>query len=298
MNYLEIRLSYRPNNQLRMVLFDTPEGISKYVSEAKKAGKKVSLVPTMGALHEGHLSLFRLARKESDIVVGSIFVNPIQFNNPHDLQHYPRTEKQDLSMLESVGCDAVFLPTPETMYDEMPRLTMNFGNLELVMEGKFRPGHFNGVGIVVAKLFNITSPDKAYFGQKDLQQYLIIRQMVKDLSFPIQLTCCPTLRENDGLAMSSRNVRLSSMARPVASKLFEALQLGANSLKRYTVTESKSLVNDFMMPFRELRLEYFEIADAETLNPINDVANHKRIALCIAAHLEGVRLIDNIVIEQ
>jgi pantoate--beta-alanine ligase len=250
----------------------------------------------MGALHEGHASLFQISSAENELTIASIFVNPIQFNNLSDLKKYPRTLEKDMKILEKSGCDVVFTPSEDHMYPEKPVLNIKFGNLEEVMEGEFRPGHFNGVAIVVAKLFNLVQPDNAYFGQKDLQQFLIIRQMVKDLSFPINVKACPIIREADGLAMSSRNMRLSPEKRKVAPKIKEALDLGEKLIAQYPPEIIKEKVRSFVASVPELELEYFEIVDSETLMPLVSVKQHKGIALCISVHLDGVRLIDNLLL--
>ncbi len=281
-----------------MELLKTIEEVRKYCFSSQKEGLQVGLVPTMGALHEGHLSLVRSAGNDTDRVVASIFVNPIQFNNSSDLAKYPRTLEKDLEMLEKAGCHAVFAPSEEEMYAAKPLVSMHFGSLETVMEGAFRPGHFSGVGVVVAKLFNIIRPDQAYFGQKDLQQFLVIQQMVKDLSIPVRLHCCPVIREVDGLAMSSRNVRLTAQNRPVAARIYESLKLGASLLrKKESVDATKKAVADFLAQYKELHPEYFEIADGVTLAPVVKAEEHARIALCTAVFLDGVRLIDNLVME-
>jgi pantoate--beta-alanine ligase len=279
-----------------MQVFEQPAGLLDFLHEHRKNSRKIGLVPTMGALHEGHLSLFERSGKENDVTVGSIFVNPIQFNNPADLEKYPKPLEKDLKMLENIGCDAVFMPSVQLMYPSRPIININFGAMEHVMEGKFRAGHFNGVAIVVAKLFHIIQPDRAYFGQKDLQQYLIIQQMVRDLSFRIELTACPIIRETDGLAMSSRNIRLSNEKRKVAGKLKASLDLAASLVFNSPLALIKEKVAQFLSQYPDISLEYFEIADNETLAEVKDVKAHKGIALCIAAHLDGVRLIDNLLL--
>jgi len=261
-----------------------------------KANKQIGFVPTMGALHQGHISLFRKSREENDVTIGSIFVNPIQFNEEADLTAYPRTESQDIDLLEEAGCDAVFIPSVEEIYPKKPIIKFHFGLLEEVMEGAFRPGHFNGVAIVVAKLFNLIKPTNAYFGLKDYQQIAIITQLAKDLSYPINIIPCDTLREADGLAMSSRNRRLSPEKRIFAPKIYQSLQLAAGLLFSEGVQETKQKLEQYYNNLPDFRLEYFEISDAETLQPVKIVTEHKRIVLCIAAYLDGVRLIDNILI--
>ncbi|HSZ24729.1 MAG TPA: pantoate--beta-alanine ligase [Cytophagaceae bacterium] len=283
-----------------MKLLRTIEEGREYCSFQRKAGLSIGFVPTMGALHLGHLSLINTSIKENNITIASIFVNPIQFNNSSDLAKYPRTLEKDFEMLEKTGCNAVFAPNEQEMYVSSPVLKIEFGTLENVMEGAFRPGHFSGVGIVVSKLFNILQPTNAYFGQKDLQQFLVIQQMTLDLSFPVLLHCCPIIREKDGLAMSSRNSRLSAENRPLAAKIIESLKLAEKILFEVGVKKTKEEVVSFLTPFKNLSLEYFEIADGISLMPLKeaDLQKNKKIALCIAVFLDGVRLIDNIVMEN
>lgn len=279
-----------------MLIFNTISETQQYLKSQQKAGKTIGFVPTMGALHAGHISLIERAKAENDLAVCSIFVNPTQFNNPEDLKKYPRTLERDCEMLISAGCDVVFAPSAEEMYLSLPQLRMDFGTLETVMEGKFRPGHFNGVGIVVSKLFNIVKPEKAYFGLKDLQQVAVIRRMVQDLSFDLEIIPCPTLRETDGLAMSSRNTRLSPEARALAPQIYKVLNLAKEKLQAgASVSEMQVIVNQHFTVFPEFELEYFEAADFDTLLPIETKIADGKTALCVAAFLGGVRLIDNIV---
>jgi len=279
-----------------MLIFNTISETQQYLKIQQRAGKTIGFVPTMGALHAGHISLIERAKSENDLAVCSIFVNPTQFNNPEDLKKYPRTLEKDCEMLKAVGCDVVFAPSAEEMYPSLPQLKMDFGTLETVMEGKFRPGHFNGVGIVVSKLFNIVKPEKAYFGLKDLQQVAVIRRMVQDLSFDLEIIPCPTLRETDGLAMSSRNTRLSPEARALAPQIYKALNLAKEKLQAgASVSEMKVAVDDHFTMYPAFEVEYFEAADFDTLLPIEAKITDGKTALCVAAFLGGVRLIDNIV---
>lgn len=266
------------------------------ISSIKSERKIIGFVPTMGALHEGHLSLYRRCKSECDVVVASIFVNPIQFTNAIDLEKYPRTEAQDLAMLESVGCDVVFMPSVEEMYAEKPTLTISFGEIEQVLEGKSRPGHFSGVGVVVAKLFHLVQPDRAYFGQKDLQQFLIIQRMVSQLSFPITLICCEILRDEDGLALSSRNARIPAPLRTQAAYIYKSLQLAAQYIKLNKLSEIKQDILQFYAPNTDLKLEYFEIVDANTLQVVSAALPSSNLAICVAAYLGDIRLIDNFLI--
>ncbi len=280
-----------------MEVFKEINSLRKYLSEHRCRQKSIGLIPTMGALHEGHLSLLEQSLRENDISVCSIYVNPTQFNNPEDLVNYPRQEKGDLQLLKQAGCDAVFMPENEEMYRAQPVLTINFGELENVLEGKYRPGHFNGVALVVSKLLNAVQPDRAYFGQKDLQQFLIINKLVEDLGFPVDLRCVPILRENSGLAMSSRNLRLSEKERAEASFIYKMLGQAAEQIK---VGKSWEVVQrDGMHYLRENKLEpeYFELVDAQTMQPLTNDFNGKKVALCVAAYKSNVRLIDNLIIE-
>ena len=252
-----------------MEQFESPSELQKFLRKQQISGKTIGFVPTMGALHEGHLSLIRTSTRQTDLTVASIFVNPLQFNNKADLEVYPRTLEKDLKMLESSGCDLVFLPNAEQIYSQNPKLTMHFGALEEVMEGKFRPGHFNGVAIVVSKLFHYVNPDHAFFGQKDLQQFAIIDQLVKDLSFPLTLHCCPIYRETDGLAMSSRNVRIPADKRAAAGKIYQALELAKSCLVNdHNIESTNNKVKEFIQNHSDLELEYFEIVDSETLQSV------------------------------
>ncbi|WP_341227085.1 pantoate--beta-alanine ligase [uncultured Arcticibacterium sp.] len=279
-----------------MQVLNTISETKTFLNSQRKLGKSIGFVPTMGALHEGHISLISRAREENDVVVCSIFVNPTQFGNADDLKMYPRTLDADSRLLEPAGCDVVFAPNADELYPSLPNLTLDFGNLEHVMEGKFRTGHFNGVGIVVSKLFHIVNPDRAYFGLKDLQQVAVLNRMVKDLSFDLELIPCPIVREKDGLAMSSRNRRLSSDARAVAPVISKALTRAKSLL--LNGKDSKSVIMEITSQFNqmpEFKLEYFEISDFENLEPIKKRNESGKTAICIAAYLDDVRLIDNIV---
>lgn len=279
-----------------MQLFHTIKDVQNYLKSPENLGKSIGFVPTMGALHQGHLSLIQRSKQENDLTICSIFVNPTQFNNPEDLLKYPRTLENDCLLLKQVHCDIVFAPSAEEMYPNLPALSMDFGNLEHVMEGKFRPGHFNGVGIVVSKLFNMIQPSRAYFGLKDLQQVAVISRLVKDLSYNLELIACPTYREEDGLAMSSRNVRLSPSARAIAPKIYESLLLAKNQLSSGdTVSDTKAVIEKYFSNYPEFKVEYFEICNFETLESLEMRAEPTKTAICIAAFLDGVRLIDNIV---
>ncbi len=279
-----------------MQIFYSINSLQDFLKSQRKMGRSIGLVPTMGALHKGHLSLIDASKIQNDLTVCSIFVNPTQFNNQQDLAVYPRTLEADCQMLESVNCDVVFSPNAQDIYPTLPNLKFDFGDLERVMEGKFRLGHFNGVGIVVSKLFNIIQPDNAYFGQKDLQQCAIINRLVKDLSYNLKLNVCPTQRETDGLAMSSRNRNLTPEQRKIAPVIYKSLQKAVELLKNKNSSESvKLLIVNQLDNIEGINVEYFEISDFETLQPINELSEGKT-ALCIAAFMGTTRLIDNVII--
>lgn len=279
-----------------MHIFPTIADLRAYLLAERAQGKSVGFVPTMGALHEGHLSLIEASNAQNDLTVCSIFVNPIQFNNPDDLARYPRTLEADCELLQTVGCDAVFAPSVQEMYPEKPLLTFDFGDLERVMEGKFRPGHFNGVGVVVSKLFNVVQPDRTYFGQKDLQQVAVVRRMMIDLGFQIELHPRPTLREEDGLAMSSRNRNLTPDERALAPHIYAGLSAAKSQLSSgQTPAQVKGWMETHFAQQPAFHLEYFEIVNAFSLQDVTELQPQGQTALCIAAHLGKVRLIDNIV---
>lgn len=274
-----------------MIILHTIKEITNFLHTLNGS---IGFVPTMGALHEGHMTLIRRAKEESDICVSSIFVNPTQFDNQSDLEKYPRTLEKDCELLQKNGCDVVFAPSAEEMYSTLPNIHFDFGAIERVMEGANRKGHFNGVGIVVSKLFHIVQPDKAYFGLKDLQQVAIIKQMVSDLSFQIEIVPCETAREENGLARSSRNERLPIEARASAGLIQEAIQEAKKLIQSgSSVLETKERISDLFKKHPEFKPEYFEVSDFETLQPIDKIDESKTTAICTAVWLEGVRLIDN-----
>jgi pantoate--beta-alanine ligase len=281
-----------------MEVFKSIKPVRTYLQKQRSLNKKIGLVPTMGALHEGHLSLLRASLRENNLTVCSIFVNPTQFDNSEDLRLYPRPLDKDLQMLEQEGCDAVFIPQADDIYPSDPIVQLSFGYLEEVLEGKYRQGHFHGVGLVVSKLFNILGPDAAYFGQKDLQQFAIIRQLVEDLSFPVQLRRMPIVREKDGLAMSSRNVRLNEKERETALALYASLQQGKKAME--SGMPADEIINDSMkwLESQGVKPQYFSIVDPETMKNVVNHFSEKSVALCVAGFVGPVRLIDNLVIEK
>jgi pantoate--beta-alanine ligase len=279
-----------------MQVFTEIKPLRAYFANLREPGFSVGLVPTMGALHAGHLSLVAHARAENRCTVATIFVNPIQFNNPDDLAKYPRTLERDLAQLAAAGCDAVFAPKPEEVYPIEPQLRLHFGELETKLEGAFRPGHFNGVGLVVARLLHIIEPTRAYFGRKDYQQLQVIRQLVRDLAFNTEIVACATVREPDGLAMSSRNQRLSAQERLQAPVLYQALQFCRDSLRAggaWTIIRSEAAEK---IKNAGARLEYLELADAENLQPTDGVDTNNPTVLLVAAYVGAVRLIDNLLV--
>lgn len=278
-----------------MEVFKEINPLKNYLKTYRLEGKQIGLVPTMGALHEGHLTLVENSIQENDLTICSIYVNPTQFNNKTDLSSYPRELEKDLQLLETNGCDVAFVPSDEVMYPFPVKTELSFGHLETTMEGAFRPGHFTGVGIVVSKLFNITDPDRAYFGQKDLQQFLVIKQLVSDLAFSVQLRCVEIIRESDGLAKSSRNLRLSTEDRKKSIILQQALQKGKSLLQNGETVEACKREVSQMMEIPKVNLEYFEVVEANNLTPIANISSDIDVALCVAAFVGKVRLIDNII---
>lgn len=277
-----------------MEFFKTITALKKKLSDEKKHGRTIGLVPTMGALHVGHLELVRKSITENSLTVVSIFVNPIQFNIKEDLLKYPRDLASDLEKLKSVGCDYVFAPETTELYPEPDLTRFDFGQLDKVMEGKFRPGHFYGVAIVVKKLFEIIEPDQAYFGEKDFQQLTIIKRLVEMEKMSINIIPCEIVREADGLAMSSRNVRLSKNERDIAPQIYKTLK---NIKKTYPVSNISELLKvsiNLLNSNDGLTVEYLEIVDAKTLNPIKKPYETNEIIACIAVNLGNIRLIDNL----
>jgi pantoate--beta-alanine ligase len=281
-----------------MEIVTTRKDVREKIDQWKNKGKIVGFVPTMGALHKGHLSLVREAREQSDVVVVSIFVNPTQFNNPDDLKTYPRDLDKDVKMLEELKVELIFAPTVKEMYLEEDTRQFDFGNLDKVMEGKFRPGHFNGVAQVVSKLFDYVNPDKAFFGEKDFQQLAIIRRMVKDLKMPVDVVGCPIVREPDGLAMSSRNMLLEPEMRKNAPVIAETLSESLNFAPGKTVKETIDLVTEKINNTGKLEVEYFEIVDGDTLQAVKNWDDSDYIVGCIAVFAGKVRLIDNVTYKQ
>ena len=277
-----------------MKIFHKITEIKDFVISSKDKKLSVGFVPTMGALHQGHIELIKQSVKENDITICSIFVNPIQFNNTEDLEKYPRTLEADIKMLESANCSAVFNPSVEEMYPNEETIIYELGGLDLPMEGKFRPGHFNGVAVVVKRLFDIVTPHKAYFGEKDFQQLAIIQYLVKSLNLPVEIIPCSIVRESDGLAMSSRNMRLTENERKIAPFIYQTLKFAKENYKNYSTKELKVWIEDQFKKQNEFKLEYVEIVDSFSLKKVINWEDSKHVNICLAAFLGKVRLIDNI----
>lgn len=276
-----------------MEIIRTVAELKAKLNAARENGS-IGLVPTMGALHAGHLSLIERARRENDTVVVSVFVNPTQFNNPNDLATYPRTEEADTAMLREAGVDYAFIPSVEEIYPEPDTRQFALGSVAEVMEGAMRPGHFNGVAQIVSKLFDFTRPTRAYFGEKDFQQIAVIRKMVELEGFDLEIVDCPIKREADGLAMSSRNVRLTPEQRAIAPAIHKALEGSLSWTAGHSVEETKRYVIDEINSFPQMEVEYYEIVDALTMQPVSDWAETDSAVGCVTVFCGDVRLIDNI----
>lgn len=279
-----------------MKIFTTKNEVGTYLKQLQTEGKTVGFVPTMGALHQGHLSLLAQAAQQTDVIVCSIFVNPTQFNDPKDLEKYPRPIEADILKLEQAGCDVLFSPQVTEMYNGSEEWHLNIGELEHLLEGKFRPGHYQGVMQVVNKLFTIINPDVAFFGQKDYQQVMVVKRMVEILNLPVKITMCPTEREPDGLAMSSRNIHLSETDRQHALVLYRALQQAkADYAAGQSVKEVEQKASAIISNEPDTQLEYFELVDGQTLQPAT--AQSKSLVALVAARVGHTRLIDNVIIQ-
>jgi len=277
-----------------MNIYKTAEELRSFVTEERKQGHRIAFVPTMGALHEGHLSLVRRALKENDCCIVSVFVNPTQFNNPRDLETYPRTLDADSRLLASIGTTALFAPEVETIYPEPDTRVFHVGAVAEVMEGKYRPGHFNGVMQVVSRLFDLVQPDCAYFGEKDFQQIAVLRAMAREIKSPVEIIACPIIREEDGLARSSRNTLLSEEGRAQAPNIYRILSESRTWSKELSPKAVIERATQLLDAIPTLRVEYFEIVDADTLQPITRWEDSPKPHGCITVYCGEVRLIDNI----
>lgn len=278
-----------------MKIIRTVEELKSVVGALKAEGKSVGLVPTMGALHDGHVSLMEKARGDNDVVVVSVFVNPTQFNNPDDLRTYPRTEEADCARMCDAGVDIAFIPSVEEIYPEPDNRVFDLGKVAEVMEGAMRPGHFNGVAQIVSKLFRMVEPTRAYFGEKDFQQIAVIRRMVELEGFKLEIVDCPILREPDGLAMSSRNVRLDAVHRELAPAINRILRESIDFALTHNVEETERFVAGTINSTGDLETEYYQIVDSLTMQPVDPSARPcKGMVGCVTVYCGGVRLIDNI----
>jgi len=277
-------------------VFKTKSALKAYLKPLKASGKKIALVPTMGALHNGHISLINLAKETADIIICSIFVNPTQFTDPKDLEKYPRPIEHDLSMLEDAGCNGVFMPEVHEMYPGKEEWHINLGKAEFLLEGEFRKGHYQGVTQIVKKLFDAVEPDIAMFGQKDFQQVLMIKNMLKHFNLPIEIITCPIIREDDGLAMSSRNIHLTSGDRQNALVLSRSLSFVETNFDKYTLAELEEKAKDFYKNINGVELDYFTITNGETLEQAQSKEENSLVAL-VAAKVGTTRLIDNVIIK-
>jgi pantoate--beta-alanine ligase len=278
-----------------MDIFEEISGLRAFLDTKREKHFSIGFVPTMGALHQGHIELIKVAKAENQVTVCSIYVNPTQFNNPSDLEKYPRMIERDSHLLKEAGCDVVFIPNNGEMYARKNTLSFDFGQLDKVMEGKFRPGHFSGVALVVSKLFNIVQPDRAYFGQKDYQQFKIITKVVEELLFDLKLSLVPIVREPSGLAMSSRNQRLNAEGKIKATVFYQSLILAKELLlKGVTMEKVKNEVKNKCEAIEDVKLEYIELVDIENFNPTEFVSG--KGILLIAGYVGEVRLIDNLLL--
>ncbi len=278
-----------------MLVIGALKELSPYISSVKSAGKSIGLVPTMGALHEGHFALIEASKRENDITVVSVFVNPLQFNNESDLANYPRSIDSDLDLLKNHDVDMTFIPDVSKFYATKPLVSIDFGGLAKKLEGKYRNGHFEGVGIVVSKLLHLIDPLRAYFGLKDLQQFLLIKQMVLDLSFPCEIVGVETVREKTGLALSSRNSRLSESGRKIAVCIHEGLKkMEVGILNDNPIVPLIEEVRKFYDNQEAFELEYLEVINPIDLDSIDNYHHLNELAICVAGYVEGIRLIDNL----
>lgn len=277
-----------------MKIFTTRKSLGEYLEQTRRAGKTIGFVPTLGALHAGHLSLIARAQQQTGEVVCSIFVNPTQFNDPKDLEKYPRPIVSDIKKLESIGCDVLFNPEVGEMYAKNEQWHLDIGELEHLLEGKFRPGHYQGVMQVVYKLFDIVKPDVAFFGQKDYQQFMVIQKMVELKNLPVKLVMCPILREPDGLAMSSRNIHLSADDRQHALVLSRTLNWLKENFNRDKIAQLQTECFSKISAEPGVHPEYFEIVNGDNLHPADDQTQN--IVALVAAKVGNTRLIDNVLL--
>jgi len=283
-----------------MFIFKRVPHLQEWIAKEKVNNSSIGFVPTMGALHEGHISLVQKSKAECDITLVSVFVNPLQFNDPEDLKKYPRPIEADIEKIYHAETDVLFIPEVQDMYPADDNLSLDFdpGYMGEVMEGKFRPGHFKGVAEVVFRLLKFIEPDRIYLGQKDFQQVAIIRKLISDLNLPVEVIVCPTLREPNGLAMSSRNLRLSEHGREEAAIIYQTLMTGQQSFEKGLTTQEikEQAIQSFKK--KNMEPEYFEIVDGFSLQPVTNRNDADFVVACCAVKVEGVRLIDNVIYKQ
>jgi len=281
-----------------MLIFTKIVDLQAFVRQIKNLNQSLGFVPTMGALHNGHISLIEASQKNCQITICSIFVNPTQFNDKKDLERYPRTPDKDIQLLEKANCSALFLPDADEIYPKPEEKTnFDFGNLDKLLEGKFRPGHFNGVAQVVNRLFELVTPDKAFFGSKDFQQVLIVKALVNKLNLNITIISCPILREPDGLAMSSRNTLLNEKEREIAGLIPKIMQAAKEIILTEGITKAKQFVISEVSKEPIINLDYFEICNPETLENIAYLKSNQKAVALIAVYVGKIRLIDNLIID-
>lgn len=282
-----------------MLILTKIADLRAFITIAKDSGKTIGFVPTMGALHQGHISLLSYSKQLCDLSICSVFVNPTQFNDPKDLERYPRMPEKDARLLEDNGCDVLFLPAVEEMYPDGPlKESFNFGHLDKILEGAHRPGHFNGVAQVVKRFFEIVTPDKAFFGSKDYQQVMVVKALIQQLQLPIELMACPILREPDGLAMSSRNALLTKEERKLAGLIPGMMQQAAQLATEQGIAAAKACVAEQVSQHELMKLDYYEICDADTLEILNDLPKGKKAVALIALFTGRIRLIDNLAVSS
>ena len=282
-----------------MQIFNTKNSLHRYLQGVRGTQKTTALVPTMGALHEGHLSLIRQAKQSADVTICSIFVNPTQFNDPKDLEKYPRPLENDIALLESVSCDVLFLPSVEEMYpDSNENWHLDLGPLETIWEGEHRPGHFQGVTQIVYKLFTAVQPNFACFGQKDFQQVMVVQKMIDVKQMPVKLIVCPIIRNPQGLALSSRNMRLSPEGKEKALIISKALQHVKAHFRSVSVDELTQTGSNIILSEKGVTPEYFSICETRTLQQVNELHADKEYVALVVAWVEGVRLLDNMLLNE
>ena len=280
-----------------MLIFHQIIEVKSYVAQRKQQNKTIGFVPTMGALHQGHISLIDASKKVCDITICSIFVNPTQFNNAGDLSRYPRTPEVDIQLLKNAGCDALYMPDVKDIYPETDTRQFDFGYIDTVLEAAHRPGHYNGVGQVVSILLAGIAPHKAFFGSKDYQQVMVVKSLVKQLKLDVDIISCPILREEDGLAMSSRNMLLTADERKIAALVPQMMQQTSALVKEQGIEAAKAYITDEISKVSIMKLDYYEVCNADTLEPLIKINPNKKAISLIAVFVGNIRLIDNWMID-